>query len=367
MKKERESNIELLRILTIIGVIVLHYNNKAIGGAFEFVQYKSLNFYVLYIFESIFICAVNVFIIISGYFLCNTEKRDFWKVIKLLVQVIVICEFKYIVSIIINNNRITAKGILLHFIPANYFVILYIVVYILSPYINILIKSIDKKEFKRLVFILFILFSLYPTAIDLLSEITNRQYIGLSSVGMYGSQYGYSVVNFILCYIIGAYISRFKNELKKLKVSKLLVLFGGITLCITLWALFNDYTGYAQEKSALEYCNPLVIINAVIIIILFMKINLETNTIINKIARASFMVFLFHDVFMKRLKIEIFVNKNLFIMIFHLIISTVVIYSVCFIMFIIYEKIEKIVFRYLESKIKLVYEVKKQENIGEKI
>lgn len=31
--KERESNIELLRILTIIGVVILHYNNKFSGGA----------------------------------------------------------------------------------------------------------------------------------------------------------------------------------------------------------------------------------------------------------------------------------------------------------------------------------------------
>lgn len=29
---ERQSNIELLRILAILGVVVLHYNNPAIGG-----------------------------------------------------------------------------------------------------------------------------------------------------------------------------------------------------------------------------------------------------------------------------------------------------------------------------------------------
>ena len=32
-KKERKSNIELLRIFAIIGVIILHYNNPVIGGA----------------------------------------------------------------------------------------------------------------------------------------------------------------------------------------------------------------------------------------------------------------------------------------------------------------------------------------------
>ena len=32
-KKERQSNIELLRILAILGVIILHYNNPEIGGS----------------------------------------------------------------------------------------------------------------------------------------------------------------------------------------------------------------------------------------------------------------------------------------------------------------------------------------------
>lgn len=31
-KAERQSNIELLRILTMCGVVILHYNNKTIGG-----------------------------------------------------------------------------------------------------------------------------------------------------------------------------------------------------------------------------------------------------------------------------------------------------------------------------------------------
>ena len=31
-KKERQSNIELLRVLAIVGVVILHYNNPTIGG-----------------------------------------------------------------------------------------------------------------------------------------------------------------------------------------------------------------------------------------------------------------------------------------------------------------------------------------------
>lgn len=48
MRKERLSNIELLRILTIMGVIILHYNNPAIGGGLTYVKEDSVIFYLLY-------------------------------------------------------------------------------------------------------------------------------------------------------------------------------------------------------------------------------------------------------------------------------------------------------------------------------
>ena len=34
-KNKRQSNIELLRILSMLGVIILHYNNKTIGGGYS--------------------------------------------------------------------------------------------------------------------------------------------------------------------------------------------------------------------------------------------------------------------------------------------------------------------------------------------
>jgi len=36
--KERQSNIELLRILASMGVIVLHYNNPLIGGVLRMLK-----------------------------------------------------------------------------------------------------------------------------------------------------------------------------------------------------------------------------------------------------------------------------------------------------------------------------------------
>jgi len=42
VKKERQSNIELLRIFTMLGVVILHYNNPAIGKAMTFAEPNSI-------------------------------------------------------------------------------------------------------------------------------------------------------------------------------------------------------------------------------------------------------------------------------------------------------------------------------------
>lgn len=34
-ERDRESNIELLRVIAMIGVILLHYNNPTIGGGYH--------------------------------------------------------------------------------------------------------------------------------------------------------------------------------------------------------------------------------------------------------------------------------------------------------------------------------------------
>lgn len=63
--KKRLSNIELLRILAMSGVVILHYNNVAMDGALAYVEHNSINYYVLLFLESLTICAVDLFILIS--------------------------------------------------------------------------------------------------------------------------------------------------------------------------------------------------------------------------------------------------------------------------------------------------------------
>ena len=101
----RLSGIELLRIIAMAGVIILHYNNGQIGGGLKFVSEGSVQQYLLYFTENLFIGAVDLFVMISAFFLCTTNKRKSIKVFELILQVILFDEAFYIASIIRGGNK----------------------------------------------------------------------------------------------------------------------------------------------------------------------------------------------------------------------------------------------------------------------
>ena len=118
--KSRNSNIELLRIIAAIMVVMLHYNfSRAICQ----VPNGSVNEIVLYVLESISICAVNVFIMISGYFMVFSKKRRICKIAELLLQVIAFKVIVFGMSCVSASDNFSLVNLLKAFVPNNYYVI----------------------------------------------------------------------------------------------------------------------------------------------------------------------------------------------------------------------------------------------------
>lgn len=284
---------------------------------------------MLYFIESTCIIAVNVFMLINGYFMCDKYTRNFAKPIKLIIQVSLFSLLTYSINVLTNQSIFSAKGVLVSLVPVNYFVILYIVIYVISPFINIMLNSMNIVQLKKLLIVLISVFSIWPTMIDCLSEITGREWLGLSSIGLYGSQWGYSVINFAMLYIVGAYLKRVNN--KSISNIKLFGAFVANVLIITIWALFNNNFSLRGERSAWEYCNPLLIVNAVLIFLLFKNIKIRLNGIINTISKETFSVYLLHAYFLQFFDIEAAVIKHPIFLLTHILTVSILLYAFCWI------------------------------------
>ena len=221
--------------------------------------------------ESLFICGVNLFVLISGYFLSTSNRRDLLKPIKLICEVIIFNYIFYFIQVIRGIQEFSVEHFISRILPVNWYVMIYIVLYIISPYLNLLFNKLDTRRKKQLLILSILTFCVYPTLTDMLVRYTGRRYMGLSTIEFTGSGSGYTIINFVIIYLIGCYI---RNNNTKYKFSRLLRLMILNLILIFLWALSGRLCLYSWGDVSWSYCNPLVIFEAVLIFLIFKQINI---------------------------------------------------------------------------------------------
>lgn len=347
-KSMRNSSIELLRILLGFGVMILHFNFfPSGGGAIE--STKGLTKEILLILEVLFGCSVNTFILISGYFGFESTKINFPRIIKLILQTISF-QLVFALESCVKLGDFSITSICRALLPVNYYVILYSALMLIAPYINKLMNSLKGKTLKVFTLVSFLVFSVYPTFVDILKEVSGKTFNGLSSIGLSGSDAGYTIVNFILVYIIGCYLKITTNQEERQSAKKLTLILLGCLFVLFIWRKIIPNT-------ALIYCNPFLIIEGVCILSLFAKLNMKSKAI-NIFAPSSFSCFLICDYFLGYFGFEWLTGKNLFEVMGIMLVEVIGIYLISFIAMIIWTFVTKPVFYHTVDRIP-IYQLEK--------
>lgn len=329
IEQQRKSNIELLRILAMILIILHHY---ALHGGLSSIAGFGVNKYIGIIYLIGGKLAVNLFVLISGYFLIESEFK-LKKVLKLILQVYCYSVAFFIVHVIFKGIP-TGEIIKLTLFPftskAYWFIFPYLCVYILSPFINKLIKSISQKQLVKLIGILIFLFSGLGFFITDLGLMNNLSW-------------------FILIYLIGAYIRLYdfnyfsKNTIKWFSVIGY-VLFIIITCGITYMSQYNaSIFRFVNKISSMN--SIIVLVEAILIFIVFKNLDIKNSKVINILGKSSIGVYLFHDSifrleFWKEIcLVEMFYFVSPWLLVFHTIVCTLGIYLVGVIIELIRSKI----------------------------
>ncbi len=337
MRKERESNIELLRVIAAIGVIILHYNNASIGKALANVVSGSTNERLLLALEALSICAVNVFMLISGYFGCTAQKSSWAKTLCLLLQLILFRVCTNLLDVCYGGN-FCLESLARSLLPAAYYVVLYAVTYLLSPYVNILLGKLSGRERRRLVILVVVLFSVWPSGVDLMAVKLKWNLSGLSTIGLYGSQSGYTIVNFLMMYILGACLRM--NDVSW-KPGKALTIFVSCTLAVYLWS--KSYRG-----TAWAYCNPLVVLQAVSVFLLARNWKIQSR-LINSFSAGTYTSYIIHRRFLRFCKIPQAAHLHPVLLLAHVLVCSVCIFLISWVCSLAYNAAEKPLRKWLEK------------------
>lgn len=278
---QRQSNIELLRLISMLMIMILHFHNQAVNpGILSCNHPLILETYFGHCVESICIVGVNVFVLISGYFGINFKIRG---VLKLFLQCFIWGLIGYLLYCLCADTPLSWKTLAGRLMPFTHnkwwFVITYLELYFLSPVLNAAITYFDKK--KHLIAILIFSFvTLYMGYCRETGEDT----------------WGTSLSHFIYLYLIARYVGKYVN-LNFIQQKRWFWFWGYIVAtCITYsLAIFNTAYGRVLPcLTAYPYCSPWVILGALSLLFFALSFTFQSK-VVNWLSASSLSAYLFQD------------------------------------------------------------------------
>ena len=196
MKKKRMANMEVLRILAMMMVVMLHYLSKgqvlpAMTGSL------GINGYVAWVLETVSIVAVNVYMLISGFFLTESKFRC-TRLIQLVCQVLF---YSLLVPVILmavgvlSVNDLNLYKLLQYGLPVEmeqyWFATAYVMLYLLTPILRCAVHHMQKTQLKVTIIILLLFWSVNKSLLPVRLTI---------------DELGYDALWFVCVYLCAAYI-----------------------------------------------------------------------------------------------------------------------------------------------------------------
>lgn len=185
MKRERNSGIEVLRIISMLLIIAYHF---AVHGLVNTGFFDNNNNYVINAFAIGGKLGVSVFVLISGYF-STGHKLNYRRLATLEFEVLFYSIGLYLVSLLtdLEISRSDLKVLFPVIFSEYWFITDYLILMLLSPFLNAAICNTEKKSLKNIILLSICIWSLLPC---LLRE--NTTYSDL--------------IWFIVLYILAAYL-----------------------------------------------------------------------------------------------------------------------------------------------------------------
>lgn len=281
MKKisQRDSNIELLRIIAMVMVLILHADFQALGApdAAAIVS-KPMSSSLKVLLEVMSIGAVNIFVLISGWFTIKPSVKGFSSFI---FQWLFFSIGTYVVSVLGGFSEISIKGFAKCFAltdaPTYWFILSYICLYLFAPVLNAFIKNSSKRQLLTVILSFFIFQTIYA-------------FIS-GGAGFLGN--GYSAMSFMGLYLLASYI---KTYVDLTKISRCFYLYSyfALSLVLALILIFCILYAIGSVRSRiLCYSNPIVILASLSLMLYFTQLSF-TSCFINSVSRSSFAVYLLH-------------------------------------------------------------------------
>lgn len=277
-KKVRLSNLELLRLIAMFGVLAVHTDFGALGTP-DKAELTHNTFYCITrtAIEMFAIVAVNVFVLISGWFGINFR----WKGLSnLLFQCAFFFFGIYFACVLTGIKDFGLNGLYMCLMMSSnaWFVKAYLGMYILAPVMNAFAANADRKTFARLLLCFFAFQSIY----------------GWFSNGAQYIDKGYSAFSFMGLYLLARYVRIYRPSWSRWSAFRSFAAYAATALSgAVLFLAFLLADLPAMSYIMISYTSPFIIASAIFLLMTFDRFKIQSRTI-NTVAASCFAVYLFH-------------------------------------------------------------------------
>ena len=282
--KKRETNIEILRIIAILLIIAHHFS---VHGEFNFSMSEiSVNRLWIQFIQIGGKIGVDIFVLISGYFLINAKQTKINKILKLWIQIFIYSIGIFLIFVATGFAPNWMKDLGKSIFPITnshwWFISTYFVLYLLSPYLNKLLTQLDKKSYLKLIVLTTICWCVIPTIFN-------------------SSFQSNDLIWFIYLYALSGYI-RLHFDKNAISSKKCILIALSIVIIVFLTTVIFDIIGLQNQYIGSYYSTyfygmqtlPILIIS-LFLFLGFLNLKVKHNKVINAIAAATFGVYLIHD------------------------------------------------------------------------
>lgn len=283
IKKERDSNFELFRIILMLLIVAHHYTvNSGLTDLYDFSNITS-NMLFLQIFGMFGKTAINCFTLITGFFMVK-QNITLEKFLKLYFEVKFYYLTLYIIFTATGYEQFSTEGLIrtvfnVAYDAGSFYAATYIIFFLFIPFLNILVKGINKKMYQRLLLLLICYFSIFSTFL----KHDTFDFMGWM----------------MTTYLIGGYIRLYPCRAFESKKTAVLCLSGSVMLMIASilavdfvaikFGFDHYYYMFSDSHKLLALCC------SVSAFLLFKNLKIKQNKVINRIASSTFGILLIHS------------------------------------------------------------------------
>lgn len=291
---KRESGIELLKIVAILFIVINHVCQTLGEKPLELIQLASelidasmattnIQYIIIAFFRHFGSLGNNIFLACSFWFLCDSKKFKINKIVTILMDVWLISVIYLVVYLAIGESisaRLFIQCVFPSLFANNWFITCYLLIYLIHPYLNIIIAHIDQKTHAVMCLISL---ALYSGVVYL-----QRSLLFTSAL-----------INFIVMFFVISYIKKYMRKWSNcIKYNIMLLIFGlvGVIGMLLLTNMLGLQISFLSNKVLMwnGNNNPFIIATAIALLNIFRQIKFKSY-FVNYWASLALIIYVVHE------------------------------------------------------------------------